>query len=550
MARILNFVIVLLEASAFSKYLSKKNPELRWGGLIYYTQLSNVIARLSSLLLVIFGQKHLVEVIRYLRVSMLAMTFFVIICILIPMGGGVKRLLFSGSSLCHHLICPVLSVLSYLFAEDRASLGWIWLPAVVTLAYGLIMVGLNVKGKVDGPYPFFQVKRQGVKATVLWMTALLVAICLLSFGVGYKKPAQTDIKFVFVHGLSGWGSYDLQNEFIPYWGMTGGSVIRYLNNIGYESVAASVDPTGSAWDRACELYAQLTGKRVDYGAEHSARCKHERFGRDYSKEPLLKDFDKSRFVLIGHSFGGATIRVFSEILKNGSEAERAYAGEGELSDFFRGGGGDQLFALVTLAAPTNGTTAYDLYEDESFDPTKVSYPEEYEKNSGAVSSATKAVQDGRIKEDYAAFDMHIDNALALNEKITTFEDVYYFAVPYTATKKDENGELWPDPENMEGMFLKGSVIMSRYTGKTKGGYVIDETWQSNDGLVNEVSAKAPFGAPSLDYEGQNQMKTGIWYVFPTRFGDHMAPQGGLSKRVNVKPFYKELVKMLAGLSEP
>ena len=100
------------------------------------------------------------------------------------------------------------------------------------------------------------------------------------------------------------------------------------------------------------------------------------------------------------------------------------------------------------------------------------------------------------------------------------------------------------------MFLKGSVIMSRYTGKTKGGYVIDETWQSNDGLVNEVSAKAPFGAPSLDYEGQNQMKTGLWYVFPTRFGDHIAPQGGLSKRVNVKPFYKELVKMLAGLSEP
>ncbi|MBP5733339.1 MAG: hypothetical protein J6W66_05895 [Lachnospiraceae bacterium] len=550
MARILNLVIVLFEILAFAKSLSKKASGRRWSGLAYYTQISNLIAMLSSLLLVIFGQKPFVEVIRYLGVSMLVMTFFVTVCILVPMGGGIKRLLFSGSGLFHHLICPILSTLSYLFAEDRAPLYWIWLPAVVTLAYGLIMVGLNAKGKVDGPYPFFQVRRQGVKATVLWMVGLLAATCLLSFGVGYKKPVQTDIQYIFVHGLSGWGSYDFQNEFLPYWGLTGGSVIRYLNNVGYESVSASVDPTGSAWDRACELYAQLTGTRVDYGAEHSARCHHERFGRDYSKEPLLKDFGKSRFVLIGHSFGGVTVRLFSEILRNGSEAERAYTNDEDLSDFFRGGGGDQLFALVTLAAPTNGTTAYDLYEDESFDPAKVSFPEEYEKNSDAVSSATKAEQDGRIQEDYAAFDMHIDNALAINEKITTFEDVYYFAVPYTATKKDENGELWPDPERMEGMFLKGSVIMSRYTGKTKGGFVLDETWQSNDGLVNEVSARAPFGAPSEDYDGQNQMKPGIWYVFPTRFGDHMAPQGGLTKRVDVKPFYKDLVKMLAGLEQP
>ena len=143
-------------------------------------------------------------------------------------------------------------------------------------------------------------------------------------------------------------------------GALGGSIIRYLNNQGYESYAASVDPTRSAWDRACELYAQLTGTRVDYGLAHSRKAGHERYGEDFTGRALVDDFEFSRFSLIGHSFGGATIRLFSEILRNGSEEERAVTNDSDLSAFFKGGNGDNLIAIVTLAAPTNGTTAYDL----------------------------------------------------------------------------------------------------------------------------------------------------------------------------------------------
>ena len=42
--------------------------------------------------------------------------------------------------------------------------------------------------------------------------------------------------------------------------------MAFLREKGYDCHAASVSPTGSAWDRACELYAQLAGKRTDYGA--------------------------------------------------------------------------------------------------------------------------------------------------------------------------------------------------------------------------------------------------------------------------------------------
>lgn len=545
MARLLNLVIVILEVTAFSKvqkYISLKKS------MVYYTQLSNVITLFSSLLLVIFGQKHFVEVLRFLSTGMLVMTFFVTAFVLVPMTGNLKGLMFSGSGLFHHLIIPVLSVLSFLFAEDRVQTAWIWLPVALTLVYGLIMLYMNAVGKIDGPYPFFQVKRLGKKLTVLWMAGLLISISILSAAITYRKPVRTDMKYIFVHGLSGWGSYDTINEFYPYWGLSGGSLIRYLNNQGYESYAASVDPTGSAWDRACELYAQLTGTRVDYGLAHSQKAGHERYGEDFTGRALVDDFESSRFSLLGHSFGGATIRLFSEILKNGSEEERAVTEDSDLSPFFKGGNGDNLIAVVTLAAPTNGTTAYDLYEDENFDLTAIDIPEEYEKNSDAVSKRTKPVPDGRESWDYASYDMHIDNALAMNERISTFEDVYYFAYPCASTVEGSDGRVSPDPAITENIFMKGAIYMSKYTGTTKGGFVIDESWQANDGLVNEISAKAPLGAPQSEYTNGAGLYPGQWYVMPTFRGDHMSLQGGLTKRINVKPFYLELAKLLAEVS--
>lgn len=544
MARIFGLIIIILELVAFRK-------SLKWHGLkqnfIFYTQISNLLTLVSALLLVIFGGKEPVEVLRYLSVCMLVMTFFVTAFILVPMSGKARELLFSGSGLFHHLLVPIISTVSYRFFENRVSAGWVWLPAAVTLIYGLIMLYFNYTKRIEGPYPFFLIRSNGVKMTVVWMACLLAAVSAMSFAVGYHRPKQSDVKFIFVHGLSGWGSYDAQYEYFPYWGTSHGDVIRYLNEKGYESYAASVDPKGSAWDRACELYAQLTGTRVDYGAAHSKKAGHERFGRDFTGNALLDEFEGSRFVLLGHSFGGVTVRLFSEILRNGAEDEIRDTDPAELSDFFKGGGGDGLLAVVTLAAPTNGTTAYDLYEDESFDVSKVEVAEEYMEKSKAMSNVSTPVYDGREMWDYAAFDMHIDNALAINETITTFDDVYYFAYPCASTQVRDDGLLEPDPEITEGIFIKGATYMSRYTGTTAGGFVIDESWQQNDGLVNTASAGAPIGAPSVQYAEGMDIEPGVWYVMPVTTGDHMSLQGGLTKRVNVKPFYLKLAEMISNI---
>ena len=126
--------------------------------------------------------------------------------------------------------------------------------------------------------------------------------------------------YIFVHGLSGWGIYDKRYKWFPYWktDRSGEDLMKYLRENGYESYAASVAPSGSAWDRACELYAQLSGTRVDYGKAHSEKYKHERFGTDFTGRALIPSADAdAQLVLLGHSFGGATILLFSELMLHG-----------------------------------------------------------------------------------------------------------------------------------------------------------------------------------------------------------------------------------------
>ena len=122
-----------------------------------------------------------VTVLRYLSNCMLVMTFFVTTCVLIPMGGDPKKLLWSGNGLYHHVLCPIVSTASYVFAEQHS--GMIWLPVIVTLVYGLVMLYLNGIRKVDGPYPFFRVHYQSAMATVLWMVALMAVMTGISAGV-------------------------------------------------------------------------------------------------------------------------------------------------------------------------------------------------------------------------------------------------------------------------------------------------------------------------------------------------------------------------------
>lgn len=163
--------------------------------------------------------------------------------------------------------------------------------------------------------------------------------------------APEKLVFVFAHGFQGWGSYDQRYQKMPYWGMRGGDLISWLRGKGYQAFAASVAPVGSLWDRACELYAQLAGTRVDYGVAHSREYRHDRYGRDFTGRPLIPSFDaNTKLVLIGHSFGGATANLFAELMANGDEREREATDAAELSPLFLGGMGERIRSVAALAA--------------------------------------------------------------------------------------------------------------------------------------------------------------------------------------------------------
>jgi hypothetical protein len=157
--------------------------ELLLKSMIYYTQLSNVAALFSALLLLIFGPAGWVTGFRYLSVCMLVMTCLVTVFVLQPLLKDSYLLLWSRSGFFLHLVCPFLNVLSYVFLETHAAGSYAYLPPAVTLIYGVIMLYMNYIDKIDGPYPFLRIRHQSKTATVVWVLVLLAAMSAISLAV-------------------------------------------------------------------------------------------------------------------------------------------------------------------------------------------------------------------------------------------------------------------------------------------------------------------------------------------------------------------------------
>lgn len=147
------------------------------GALLYYTELANLLGGVSSLVYCAFALKKLVgnrkipravEALRYSATLSLAVTFLVVFSFLAPEGGleGYKAVFFYDTMLFTHLLCPVMSLISFWRFEDNSSF-----PAVVaalpTLFYGATMLLLNFLRVTEGPYPFFFV----------YLSPLLSVVC-------------------------------------------------------------------------------------------------------------------------------------------------------------------------------------------------------------------------------------------------------------------------------------------------------------------------------------------------------------------------------------
>ncbi len=389
--------------------------------------------------------------------------------------------------------------------------------------------------------------------------------------------AQSDCPFVFVHGLFGWGAGEGINSFAPYWGATTGDLMVYLNNIGRESYAASVGPLSSSWDRACELYAQLMGTTVDYGAAHSKKYGHKRFGRTYEK-PLFEDWGKGSpgdphhaIHVIGHSLGGNTVRLFAHLLTHGSDVEKAETPDEELSGLFDGGKEDWVKSVTTICSPHNGTTCFEAIKDMHALPLLelVVYSwagvmgrspingkgvdfhmEQYglsripkQKDAAPLHNALKTIWSA---QDNVVFEFNPDGVRVMNEIIKISPNLYYFSYSTNAVRP-LIGDKFYLPLNVRMPILVATSTLMLIKSKTSYSTISDKNIRyANDGLVNTFSALHPYDEPYTDFD-PNNIQPGIWNVMPIMKGDHGTPIGLLESADKTHTFYNAMLAMLVDI---
>ncbi|MBQ2972971.1 MAG: hypothetical protein IJE19_01320 [Clostridia bacterium] len=371
--------------------------------------------------------------------------------------------------------------------------------------------------------------------------------------------------FIFVHGMFGWGSAVGIDKIAPYWGSTTGNLMKYLSAQGYECCSASVGPVSSAWDCACELYAQLCGTRVDYGVAHSKRHSHERFGRTY-KKPLICNFGKTKIHLIGHSHGGQVIRLLAHLLTYGDEDEINSTDESNISGLFTGGKEDWISSITTVCTPNNGTTLYYLAEKANIIPPLgratdfamaiigrtfihgrlVDFQlEQYGltplKDERKADKIITAMNKMRDTDDNVLTDLSFKGAFELNKKIRISKNINYFC--YTSNGCSPNDFK---PHNIKFPILKplSRLISKHELPQEQYGLTFDRSWHENDGLVNTPSGKNPINDPAKEFDGK--IEPGIWNIMPVLTGDHGQATGLFADKTKLHEFYNNLAEMLIG----
>lgn len=161
----------------------------------YYTEDSNILAFFTSLIFVIYLcinkeiPKYL-KILKYISVVCLTITFLVVIFILTPMYNfDYNFLLFNGEMFYHHVVCPMLCVISFIFFDklDIFTKKENFLAVLVTIFYGIVMLMLNIFNIIVGPYPFLMIYKQSVFATIMWDIILLSLAYLIALLFGKIK---------------------------------------------------------------------------------------------------------------------------------------------------------------------------------------------------------------------------------------------------------------------------------------------------------------------------------------------------------------------------
>lgn len=378
---------------------------------------------------------------------------------------------------------------------------------------------------------------------------------------------KNDFPIVLVHGLLGWGEDELAG--VDYW--HGFDCQRGATGI----IRSEVSAIASLHDRACELFYQLVGGRVDYGAEHAARYGHARFGRNYAvaKHPQWSAEQPLHFV--GHSMGAPTIRMLQQMLEeqafpgfatdhrwvqsvssisgvnNGSTAVYLF-GVDERSGLIKRRSAAaaiiKLAELYSALAPEKFKNFYD------FDLAHWGLQRRPEESLLQHLRRILAHEDYLKDKNNPGWDLSVQGMRHWNAHLRTWADTYYFGFATQQTfKLPLSKRILPKP-NLNPLLLGVSAWMAnkRFEPPLYPGFN-SEAWWHNDGLVSTYSQQFPRSAgehPAKAWADCQELKPGYWHDMPLLddwdHGDIIvaAPLRQLKGR---RRFYAELFELLRAL---
>lgn len=425
---------------------------------------------------------------------------------------------------------------------------------------------------------------KSILAVFLSLTMILAVCAVPSFGA---VSAQEEAPTILVHGLNGYGP-DTALAKTPvghYWGgFATEDLAANLQKKGLRVYEASVGPISSNWDRACDLYACIKGGRVDYGAAHSKKYGHERYGRVFAG--LYPEWDNDHPVnLWGHSLGSPTERVLASLLYWGDEEEQK-AAPSDCSPLFQGNGKTMVNSVTTVSATNNGSTladfAFDLLQkvtgseamtndviskavaaigmvaggkiSKIWDPMMDQWGLYKKDDETAAEFINRVKASGAwTTDDNCMYDMTTFYSQQLNDKFQDNPNAYYFAIPTCTTEPDSNGIT--QHHSRESSLLLGPLadVLGHYKDPlVPGGW--DDKYYANDGMANTELAKAPFlGGESVicEWKDGTVPKRGVWYNMPVLQAEHCGAVGFylvINQTFNMSKYYADHYNFIKSLA--